>query len=253
MQPIKIWQGTPGTGPNPWKPILVLAELDIPYEIVWIKYAEAKREPYLTLNPNGRLPAMLDPNNGVMLFESGAIINYLVDVYDKEKLLTYGDDQLAEKYLIQSWLMFQMSGQGPMFGQKMWFTHFHVEENLSSALNRYAAETRRICTVIDNALALQRKKLGVDKDQPVWLVGDKCTYADLSFVPWNKLLFGAMFLDVDISAELAKSCPEFFAWNQNLLDRPAVKKTLEKRDESIKTLEDSAAASLKNQADFRKQ
>jgi glutathione S-transferase len=113
MQPVKVYNGRPGTGPNPWKVIIVLAELDLPYEIEWIDYGEVKDEPYTLLNPNGRLPTIVDPNTGVTLFETGAIINYIVDIYDKDLKLTYGHDRLADKYLVQSWLMFQMSGQGP--------------------------------------------------------------------------------------------------------------------------------------------
>ncbi|KAI1662553.1 hypothetical protein F4813DRAFT_384137 [Daldinia decipiens] len=159
MQPIKIYNGPHGQGPNPWKPIIVAEELGIQYDIVWIPYSEIKSEPYTSLNPNGRLPAMIDPNKNVILWESGAIINYLIATYDKDLKLTYGDDRLQEKWQLQSWLMFQMSGQGPMFGQKVWFTHIHVEQNVQTAIDRYAAEARRIMGVVNDSLRKQRQKL----------------------------------------------------------------------------------------------
>lgn len=121
MEPIKIYHAPQGTGPNPWKPIMLAEELEIPYEIAWIPYSDIKSEPYLSLNPNGRVPAMVDPNTGISVWESGAIIEYLIATYDKGLKLTYGEDRLADKWQLHSWLMFQMSGQGPSFGQKMWF------------------------------------------------------------------------------------------------------------------------------------
>ncbi|KAI1750444.1 hypothetical protein F4782DRAFT_251669 [Xylaria castorea] len=250
MQPIKVFNGRHGTGPNPWKVIIVLAELDLPYQIEWIDYSESKEEPYTLLNPNGRLPVIVDPNTGVTLFESGAIINYIVDVYDKHCKLTYGDDRLAEKYLVQSWLMFQMSGQGPMFGQKMWFTYFHVEEDLTTPLNRYATETKRICGVIDNTLRRRRAELKLSEEEPVWLVGEHYTYADLSFVMWNIILLTQLFPGDGNDWE--NELPEFYKWHKHLVTLPAVNKILVFQAECIQTMKDSASAVRSRQADARK-
>lgn len=243
MQPLKVWQGLKGTGPNPWKVILVLAVLEIPYEIQWYTYLDAKKEPYLSLNPNGRFPAMLDPNNGITLFESGAIINYIIDTYDTERKLCYEDQQL--KYLTQSWLMMQMSGQGPQFGQRMWFVHFHVE-NISTALDRYGNEVKRIIGVINSSLRKQREALHIKDDEPVWLVGDKCTYADLSFVPWNVVMFASLFPgeEDEFRDWLAKECPQWLAWHESMANMPRVKETLEARAEFARTLDDSAPSLL---------
>ena len=79
-----------------------------------------KEEPYISVNPNGRVPAIEDPNTGVTLWESGAIIEYLMDTYDKDGKLHYTNS--PEKFTQLSWMHFQMSGQGPYFGQKAWFT-----------------------------------------------------------------------------------------------------------------------------------
>jgi glutathione S-transferase len=104
-----------------------------------------------------------------------------------------------------------MSGQGPYFGQKAWFSNFH-HEKLPSAEERYANEIRRVLGVIDSHL----KKQGTP-----YLVGDKATYADLAWVTWNSLL-GWLMPDLDV----AKEFPEFHAWNERLASRPAVKKVL---------------------------
>ncbi|KAI1467962.1 glutathione transferase [Daldinia caldariorum] len=249
MQPIKIYNGPHGQGPNPWKPIIMAAELGLPYEIVWIPYSEIKSEPYTSLNPNGRLPAMVDPNKNVTLWESGAIINYLIATYDKDLKLTYGDDRLEEKWLLQSWLMFQMSGQGPMFGQKIWFTHVHIEQNLQTAIDRYGTECKRILGVINDSLHKQRQKLRLTADEPVWLVGDKCTYADLSFVPWNTLL-GTIFPSGAL--DLEKEFPEYFRWHADMARRPATKKVLELREEGIRTMKDTGDQVVERQKDARK-
>lgn len=85
-----------------------------------MEFPDLKKEPFLTLNPNGRTPAMEDPNTGVTLWESGAIVDYLLDTYDKSNKLH--STKAPEKYQQWQWEHFQMSGQGPYFGQKAWFT-----------------------------------------------------------------------------------------------------------------------------------
>ena len=105
-----------------------------------------------------------------------------------------------------------MSGQGPYFGQKAWFSNYHAEK-LPSAEERYGNEIRRVLGVVDAHL----KKTGSD-----YLVGDKCTYADLAWVTWNSLL-GWLVPELDVKGEF----PRFYAWNERLVNRPAVKKVLE--------------------------
>ncbi|KAL0257752.1 hypothetical protein SLS55_006915 [Diplodia seriata] len=206
LKPIVLYSHA--TGPNPWKVAIILEELKIPYETKFLEFPEMKQDPYESINPNGRVPAIEDPNTGIKLFESGAIIQYLVDTYDKSNALHHASG--AEKYLEQAWLHFQMSGQGPYYGQKAWFTYFHPEKNLTSAIDRYANEIKRVVGVIDRHL----KKTG----NP-YLVGDRVSYADLAFVPWH---MGLGFLTPDW--DYAKDFPTFAKWNQSLLDRPAVKK-----------------------------
>lgn len=188
----------------------MLEELGLEYEQKFLQFPEMKQDEYEAVNPNGRVPSLTDPNTGVTLFESGAILEYLVETYDKDNKFVY--DNSPEKWLTKSWLHFQMSGQGPYFGQKAWFSMFHSEK-IPSAIERYSKEVERVVSVIDRHL----KKNGTE-----YLVGNKCTYADLAFIPWNTFIpnFG---LDVDI----AKEYPTFNAWNVRLTARPAVKKVLE--------------------------
>lgn len=105
-----------------------------------------------------------------------------------------------------------MSGQGPYFGQAIWFTRYHSEK-LPSAITRYRNEIKRVTMVLDKVLA--------DRE---YLVGGKCTYADLAFIPWFKsvpIAFG------DEEVDLAKEYPNFGAWMERLSARPAVQKAAE--------------------------
>lgn len=120
----------------------MLEELKVPYETILHDFPELKQEAFEKLNPNGRTPAIEDPNTGIVLWESGAIIEYLIDTYDKSGTFTYSSS--PEKYYLQQWyvarkrlvlsynevltcsirLHFQVSGQGPYFGQRAWFQNY---------------------------------------------------------------------------------------------------------------------------------
>ncbi|OCK81373.1 glutathione-s-transferase theta, gst [Lepidopterella palustris CBS 459.81] len=200
------------SGPNPWKVAIVLEELGLPYDYKVVSFPDMKKEPYESKNPNGRVPAIDDPNTGITLFESGAIIEYLIDTYDTTHILSYPLSSPREHYLSLSWLHFQMSGQGPYFGQKAWFSFFHVEKNLTSVLDRYANEIKRVVGVIDRHLKTQGTQ---------YLVGEKCTFADLSFVMWDQSL-PHLVPDFEIRTE----CPHFTAWNDRVSARASVKKVL---------------------------
>ncbi|OBT97551.1 glutathione S- transferase, nitrogen catabolite repression regulator [Pseudogymnoascus verrucosus] len=102
-------------GPNPWKVAIVLEELKLPYKTHILKSDELKLPEYERISPNGKVPAIEDPNTGVSLWESCAIIEYLVDTYDEASTISYST--LPGKYHIKQFLYFQASGQGPYFGQ----------------------------------------------------------------------------------------------------------------------------------------
>jgi glutathione S-transferase len=118
---------------------------------------------------------------------------------------------MPEKYAEYQWLHFQMSGQGPYFGQKAWFSNYHAEK-LPSAEVRYANEITRVLGVIEAHLTKQKTE---------YLVGNKVSYADLAWVTWNSLL-GWLVPDLDVKKEF----PKFAEWNDKLVARPAVVKVL---------------------------
>ncbi|KAH7061319.1 glutathione S-transferase [Macrophomina phaseolina] len=212
MQPLLLY--IHGPSPNPVKVAILLEELELPYDTKTLDFAtELKAEPYISINPNGRVPALEDPNTGVKMFESGAIIEYLIDTYDKDAKLHYTTS--PEKWLEKSWLHFQMSGQGPYFGQKAWFAHFH-HEKLPSAIERYDKEIKRVTNVVNHHL----KKSGTP-----YLVGDKLSYADLAWVPWSNA-YGFLIPEWDWQTE----CPEFAAWHKRLAERASVKKVMAKEE-----------------------
>ncbi|OBT97632.1 glutathione S- transferase, nitrogen catabolite repression regulator [Pseudogymnoascus verrucosus] len=212
IKPITIWLTPPG--PNPWKVVVILEELGIPYIINSFKFDDVKKPPFININPNGRVPAIEDPNTSLILWESGAIIQYLEEVYDKERKLTY--DSLNEKYLLNQWLHFQTSGQGPYFGQCGWFNVLH-QEKLPSAIERYTKEVHRILGVLNNAL--QGK---------IWLVGDKCTFADLAFLPWNARLDATLLTPP--GEDTLKQYPNVQIWHNRMLGRDSWKKVMTTRD-----------------------
>ncbi|OTA60392.1 glutathione S-transferase [Hypoxylon sp. EC38] len=210
VKPIRLWMAPPG--PNPWKVVLILEELRIPYEIESIRFEHIKRKPFIGLNPNGRVPAIEDPNTDLVLWESGAIINYLVEQYDKSQLISYST--LKEKNHCNQWLHFQMSGQGPYFGQAGWFTVLH-HEKLPSAIERYRNEVRRIHGVLDGWLEGRQ-----------WLVGDKMTYADLAFTTWNDRSDDILECAPE---DKFKGFPNVQAWHERMTQRPSWKTAMDTR------------------------
>lgn len=93
---------------NPFKVILVLEALNLPYEIVEVPYSETKSPSYVAINPNGRVPSLVDPNNNdFAISESGAIIEYLVDKYDTDRKISF-ERGSNDYYLAKQWLHFQV-------------------------------------------------------------------------------------------------------------------------------------------------
>ncbi|OTA68823.1 glutathione transferase [Hypoxylon sp. EC38] len=217
MKSISIWLFP--EGPNPLKVLVVLEELQIPYEIKTIKMEDVKKVPLIKLNPNGRVLVIDDPNKGLILWESCAIITYLIDEYDTNNTLTYVAGN--EKYLVNQWLYFQASGQGPYFGQAAWFMRLHPEK-LQSAIERYQNEIRRVMGVVEGHLSGRQ-----------WLVGDKMTCADLAWVPWT--LFGDILLSQSGHA-LLRDYPNVEAWYERIASRPSWKKVMEMRSRLLDSL-----------------
>ncbi|KAK6385812.1 uncharacterized protein PV06_07240 [Exophiala oligosperma] len=182
LKPLTLWGKS---GPNPPKVATLLEELGLPYEIIDIPFADVKKPEYTAINPNGRLPTIKDPNNNdILIWESGAIIEYLLEKYDTEHKFGFAPGT-SDFYHARQYLFYQVSGQGPYFGQYSWFKKFHPEK-LPSATERYLGEMKRISGVLEGLLKAQTGKHG-GGDGP-WLVGNKYSYADLAFLSYYVIM-----------------------------------------------------------------
>jgi glutathione S-transferase len=220
LKPIKVWGAG---GPNVPKIHILLEDLGVAYEVVPTALSEVKKPEYVAINPNGRIPAILDPNTGITIWESGAIIEYLIEVYDKEHRLSFAPGT-HEYYHAKQWLFLQTTGQGPYYGQLSWFKKFH-HEPLPSAVERYAKEVNRLSGVLDAYLAQQEQELGaasISSSNGPWLVGNKLSYADLAFVSWQIIITKV----VDKEEYDVDNFPYVKVWLGKLLERESSKTAL---------------------------
>ncbi|KAK4105366.1 glutathione S-transferase [Parathielavia hyrcaniae] len=186
LKPIKVYGKD---GPNPPKVAFILDELNIPKEVDPVQFSDVKQPAYLAINPNGRMPSIHDPNTNLTLWESGAIVEYLIETYDTDRKISFAPGS-HEAYLAKQWLFFQTTGQGPYYGQAVWFTRYHPEK-LPSVQTRYFNEMKRVTAVLEGHLAKQKEEHGAkDGFDGPWLVGNKLSYADLAFVPWQRYVAG---------------------------------------------------------------
>ncbi len=200
--------------PNGVKVSIMLEETGIPYEphTIDIGKNETWTPEFLSLNPNGKIPAILDPNGPggkpLGLFESGAILVYLAD---KSGKLLPSDP--AQRYETLAWVFFQMAALGPMFGQLGFFHKFAGREYEDKRpLQRYVDESKRLLGVLDARLQ------GRD-----WIMGAEYTIADVSMLGWVRNLIG--FYDAGALVEF-ESFRHVAAWLERGLARPAVQRGL---------------------------
>lgn len=198
--------------PNGVKVSIMLEEIGLPYEphLVTLSDKDVKSAEFLSLNPNNKIPAILDPDGPdgtpLALFESGAILLYLAEKSGRLLGKTTGD-----RHLITQWLMFQMGGLGPMFGQLGFFHKFagaQIEDPRPA--ERYITEAKRLLNVIETQL-----------DGRDWIAGDY-SIADIAIAPWLRALdfYGAR--DVVGWSEH----PNTVAYLDRFLARPAVQRGL---------------------------
>ncbi|KAI1108210.1 glutathione S-transferase [Nemania sp. NC0429] len=206
-------------GPNPPKVIMILEDLGVPYKMAATTFADIKKPEYLAVNPNGRVPAIYDPNTDLTLWESGAIIEYLIETYDKDNKISFPRGS-NESYLTKQWLYYQVTGQGPYYGQAVWFTVYHPEK-FPSAVDRYVQEINRVTGVVEGHLAAQKAKNGGEGGS--WLVGGKITFADISWYMWQRVIVEALG---DETIDYAKY-PNVKDWMDRLGARPSVKRGVE--------------------------
>ena len=167
--------------PNGVKASIALEELGLPYEphLVNFETHDQTSPAFLSLNPNNKIPAILDPNGPggkpLALFESGAILLYLAD---KTGQLLPKD--AAARYETLQWLMWQVGGLGPMFGQLGFFHNFAGKDfDDKRPRDRYVAESKRLLNVLEQRLQGRQ-----------WVMGDQYTIADIAIWPWVRNLVG---------------------------------------------------------------
>ena len=193
---------------NGWKPIIFLEEAGIKYDITSIDFAkkEQKAPEYLKLNPNGRIPTIIDrSNNNFVVFESGAILWYLAEKYNR--FLPKNSD---DKSLTLQWLMFQMANIGPIMGQAMYFQRIAAKlgQHHPFAIKRYVKESRRLMEILNTHLEGRQ-----------YLVADEYTVADIATYPWARAYYWAK-LSVD-------GLPHLNAWFDRIDAREATQRALE--------------------------
>ncbi|KAL2833596.1 glutathione S-transferase [Aspergillus pseudoustus] len=208
---------TEGT-PNGLKISIALEELGLSYKVreIALTQHEQKEPWFLEINPNGRIPAITDIDDDgkeLNIFESGAILQYLVAKYDKKHRISYPAGS-REDWEVTCWLMWQVSGIGPMQGQANHFARFAPENEKSNntyALNRYVHETRRLYRVLDTALA--KNASASSTSGQFYLVGDRVTIADIAIWPWVAAYKFSGVATID-------EFPFVKAWLNKLLERP---------------------------------
>ena len=190
--------------PNGYKVSIMLEEIKLPYNVIAVNLVkkEQKKAGYLKLNPNGRIPAIVDQENeNFVVFESGAILIYLAE--QSGKLLPEHPDKRS---VVLQWLMFQMGGIGPMQGQAHVFFRY-APEKIEYAINRYQNETFRLYKVLDDQLK--------EKEY----LADDFSIADIATWPWVRRHKWAG-VEIEKLSNLRR-------WMGNLENRPAFQKGIE--------------------------
>jgi len=192
---------------NGYKPVLFLEEAGVAYDLTFVDFAkkEQKAPAFMELNPNGRIPTIVDRSNGdFAVFESGAILWYLAEKY--RQFLPEAPNDRSE---VLQWVMFQMGGIGPMMGQAMYFQRIASPNGQHDpfAIKRYVDESRRLLEVLNTRLGGRE-----------WLAAEQYTIADMATYPWAR---AHVWAKVDVS-----DLPHLNAWFDRLDARPAVQRAL---------------------------
>src|ERR1700712_1401291 len=201
--------------PNGVKVSIALEETGLAYEPHLVRFdANDQMSPeFLSLNPNNKIPAIIDPDGPggrpLALFESGAILIYLAE---KTGQLMSAD--AAKRYETIQWVMFQMGGIGPMFGQLGFFNKFAGKDYEDKRpRDRYVAESKRLLGVLETRL-----------DGREWIMGDEYTIADIATLGWVRNLIGFYGAREIVEYDTLKHVP---AWLERGLARPAVQRGLD--------------------------
>lgn len=211
--------------PNGIKIPIALEEMKIDYELILVDLAkrDQKRPEFLTINPNGRIPVIVDTDvldsNGepLSIFESGAILLYLAEKYDKLQ-----GKSAADRVRMLEWLFFQMGGIGPMFGQVSFFKSSDVYPS-ENAVVRFQEEARRLTGVLESRL-----------ENNQWLAGSQYTIADIANYGWLRYAESAGIKLPDY--------PAVRVWREAMESRLAIRKALRRADSPDMLFKDSVHA-----------
>jgi len=204
--------------PNGRKALIMLEELELPYEATWLNLGELQqKEPwFLKINPNGRIPAIVDHDeDDFAVFESGAILLYLA-----EKTGRLLPTETKARSTVLQWLMFQIGGVGPMQGQANVFYRYTTEK-IDYAINRYQRETRRLYEVLNARL-----------EDNEYLAGDY-SIADIATWPW---VTGHEWAGIDLDG-----LEHLQRWERSISERPAVQRGITAPEVPAASTRDKAA------------
>ncbi|AMA46485.1 glutathione S-transferase family protein [Pseudomonas alabamensis] len=199
--------------PNGQKVSIALEELGLKYEQIDLDLGknEQKQPDFVALNPNGKIPVLVDVARQRPLFESAVILTYLADQHG-----SLGAEADMDRWVVQQWLAFQVGSIGPMLGQLWWFRHGTQTVN-EQALERYTRESLRLYGVVESQL----------KQRP-YIAGQRYSIADIALFTWLRT-FDELHLDLE-------PFPAVRAWLDTLEARPAVKRGLERSRHNVTTL-----------------
>lgn len=193
---------------------MALEALQIPYQVKLWQFGDAanglKGPQFTKINPNGRVPALEDPNTGIVSWESMACMNYILRNYDSSNSLGPADNEKA-RVDYDIWTAFLLSTIGPMMGQVNWFRHYHQPKN-EDALKRYEAQAYHTYDVLEGQLKASGGKFV--------LGGERCTAVDYHVYSW---LYQHGFAQLGL-----EKYPNIKKWLDGFAQRPEVKKAYEK-------------------------
>ena len=200
--------------PNGVKASIMLEETGLPYEAHLVSFGsdDQMTPEFLSLNPNNKIPAMIDPDGPggkpMPIWESGAILFYLA-----EKTGTLMPTEPAARYECMQWLMFQMGGVGPMFGQLGHFYKFAADKITDSyPTDRYLKESKRLLGLLEDRLS-----------DRVYIMGGDYSIADIATAPWVRTLTNTYDAGGDLGLEDFRNVVD---WRDRILSRPAVERGL---------------------------
>ncbi|MGE0801539.1 MAG: glutathione S-transferase N-terminal domain-containing protein [Lautropia sp.] len=201
--------------PNGYKVSILLEELEVPYRVVPVHIGKgAQFEPgYLAINPNGKIPALVDmegPGGApISIFESGAIMMYLAEMNG----FRFMPSEVRSRYAVVQWLMFQMAGIGPMLGQAHHFRNY-APEKIDYAIRRYTSEAGRLYSIVD-------RRLGESE----FLAGPEYSIADMAVYPWLRAH--------KLQGQKVDEFPNLQRWYNRLRARPGVQRGISVLSEKV--------------------